>query len=118
MKCTVCGSELQSETQKCPTCIDTEHKVQVLTPEAKQDFGGITIEQEDGKTAEEYSDPYSGYNEKQRIYIKHVNFGTGQTGLFTKIILGIIFLGLLIVALPIALFCITLVGFFLYFVRK
>jgi hypothetical protein len=117
VKCIVCGAEIQSDEQLCPVCIELEHKVQVLTPEEKQDFSGITIEQDQGKQTSDYDD-YHGNNEKQRIYVKHVNFSMGQTGILTKIILGIIFTGLIVVALPIALLVISIIVFFLYLMRK
>jgi len=117
VKCIVCGAEIQSDEQLCPVCIEVEHKVQVLTPEEKQDFTGITIEQDQGKQTREYDDSHDN-NEKQRIYVKHVKFSMGQTGILTKIILGIIFTGLIVLALPIALFIISIGVFFLYFMRK
>jgi hypothetical protein len=116
LNCTVCGAEIQSDTGQCPKCKEIENNVQVLTPEEKQDFDGITIEQDVEKRAEEQY-TYQSYNKNQRIYVKHVNFG-GRMGLFTKLILCIIFIGLIVVALPIALFFISVVGFFLYFMRR
>lgn len=116
LNCTVCGAEIQSDTGQCSKCKKIESNVQVLTPEEKRDFGGITIEQDPEKgTEEQYT--YQGYNANQRIYVKHINVGK-PIGLFTKMILGIIFVGLIIVALPIALFFISVVGFYLYFMRR
>lgn len=117
MKCSVCGVDIQSDEQLCSRCIELEHKVQVLTPEEKQDFAGLTIEQDQEKESAGHDD-YRGHGENQRIYVKHVNLNMGQTGIFTKIILGIIIAGLLIVALPIALFIISIVVFSLYVMRK
>jgi hypothetical protein len=117
VKCITCGAETQSDEQFCSICIKLEHRVQVLTPEEKQDFSGITIEQDQGKQTNAHDD-YLGNNEKQRIYVKHVNLSMGQTGILTKIILGIIFAGLLFVVLPIALLAISIVVFFLYVMRK
>lgn len=117
MKCIVCGAQTQSDEQLCPLCIESEHKVQVLTPEAKQDFTGITIEQDQGKQTNEYNE-YHGTNKKQRLYVKYVNFSMGQTSILTRIILGIILAGLILVVLPIALLVISIVVFFLYIMRK
>lgn len=117
MKCKVCGVEIRSDEELCPLCRELENKVQVLTPKEKQDFSGITIEQDQEKQAPYYDD-YHGTNEKQRIYVKQMHFSTGQTGVLTKIILGIIFTGLLIVALPIAFLIISIIVVFLYIMRK
>ncbi len=114
MKCSVCGDEIQPDEQLCSKCNDLEHKVQILTPEEKQDFAGLTIEQD----PEQQSVGYNDYRENQRIYVKYVNFNMRQTGMLMKIIVGIIIAGLLIVALPIALFIISIVMFILYFMRK
>jgi hypothetical protein len=114
MKCSVCGDEIQPDEQLCSKCSELEHKVQILTPEEKQDFAGLTIEQDPEKQSAGYND----YRENQRIYVKHVNFNMRQTGMLTKIVVGIIIAGLLIVALPIALFIISIVMFTLYFMRK
>lgn len=117
VKCVVCGIEIQSDGQLCPSCTELENKVQVLTPEEKRDFAGITIEQDQEKQTRGHDDKQS-YSENQRIYVKHMNFNMGQTSILTKIILGIVIAGLLIVALPIALFIIGVVMFFLFFMRK
>jgi hypothetical protein len=117
VKCVVCGHEIRSDDQLCPNCIELENKVQVLTPEEKRDFSGITIEQDQEKQSAGHDDN-RGYSENQRIYVKHVNFSMGQTSILTKIILGMIVAGLLIVALPIALLIIGVVMFFLLFMRK
>lgn len=117
MKCIACGAEIQPDEQLCAVCIELEHKVQVLTPEEKQDFSGITIEQDHRGQTNEYDD-YLDNDEKQRIYVRHVNFSMGQTGIVTKIILGIIFAGLLIIALPIALLALSIVVFFFYVMRR
>ncbi|SFL33173.1 hypothetical protein [Pelosinus propionicus] len=114
MKCNVCGVEIQSDEQQCSKCNELKHKVQILSPEEKQDFSGLTIEQDPEKQSAGYND----YRGNQRIYVKHVNFSMGQTGMLTKILFGIIIAGLLIVALPIALFIVSIVMFTLYFMRK
>ena len=116
LNCKVCGAEIQFDTGQCSKCKEVESNVQVLSPEEKKDFGGITIEQDtEKKTEEQYT--YQGYNENQRIYVKHISFGK-HMGLFTKMILGIIFIGLVVVALPITLLFISVIGLFLYFMRR
>lgn len=117
MKCSICGVEIQAGEQLCSKCMELENKVQVLTPEEKRDFTGLTIEQEQREQAAGPQNDRS-YGGNQRIYVKHVNFNMGRTGIITKIIFGMILAGLLIVALPIALFVVSIVIFFLYFMRR
>lgn len=116
LNCTICGAEIQSDTGLCSKCKEIERNIQILSPEEKQEFDGITIEQDPEKSAEEHY-KYQSYNENQHIYVKHINFG-GQMALLTKILLGILFIGLIVIALPVALFFISVVGLFLFFMRR
>ena len=46
MKCSFCGKELERGTQECPYChCSIEAEVQVLRPEERDTFDGVTIEQ-------------------------------------------------------------------------
>lgn len=112
--CKVCGAKVQGDEQECSDCREIENKVQVLSPEERQHFSGITLEQD---VQEQKSDGWhEGSNANQRIYIKQ--FSMGNTNLLTKLVIGIILAGLVVIALPIALFLISIVGLFLYVVRK
>ena len=47
MKCSFCGKELERGTQECPYChCSIEAEVQVLRPEERDTFDGVTIEQD------------------------------------------------------------------------
>lgn len=47
MKCSFCGKELERGTQECPYChCRIEAEVQVLRPEERDTFDGVTIEQD------------------------------------------------------------------------
>lgn len=47
MKCSFCRKELERGTQECPYChCSIEAEVQVLRPEERDTFDGVTIEQE------------------------------------------------------------------------
>ena len=54
MKCSFCGKELERGTQECPYChCSIEAEVQVLRPEERDTFDGVTIEQDgNGRTEE------------------------------------------------------------------
>ena len=50
MKCSFCGKELERGTQECPYChCSIEAEVQVLRPEERDTFDGVTIEQDKRK---------------------------------------------------------------------
>lgn len=101
MKCDFCGREVAPGTEECPYChyrftIDA----QVLTPQERDTFDGVTIE-EDGSTAEqgkmERQEAYDRQQRGQGAYgvrpnvppgIKVHTFGCGSGLLMTLLILG------------------------------
>jgi hypothetical protein len=107
----VCGDEVEDDEQQCPNCMKAENKFQVLTLAEKLQFNGVTLEQGSEQQGEN-----EFYNANQRIYSGQ--FNVINTGFFTKLILGIAFLGLLCVALPVVLLVISIVSFTLFFFRK
>jgi len=113
LKCTICDLPLEKDDQPCPSCQGLEGKVQVLTKAERQEFDGITLEQEEKQeTAEGYHYHASG----QRQYNK--SFSIHPTSLFTKVVVGVIFATLVVVMLPVALFLIGIAIISLYFFRK
>lgn len=115
LRCIVCGAEVQGDEQQCPNCIEGENKVQVLTLEEKQDFSGITLVQGQEQQAQGHYDS-ENYTNNQRIYSKQ--FSIVNTSLLTKIVLAIVILGVVFVALPVAILAISIVSFIMYFFRK
>ena len=114
LNCRVCGAKVEMDEEKCLKCREMESKVQVLTLEEKQDFNGITLEQDTQE--EEGHNEYQANNGKPHIYIKQ--FSISNTSLLTKLLVGIILAGFIFVALPIAIFFISIVGIITYIVRK
>ncbi|WP_378956618.1 hypothetical protein [Pelosinus sp. sgz500959] len=113
MNCSVCGAKVQGDEQICANCNEIESKVQILTLEEQQGFKGVTLEQD------ENGQDYRGYEKShanQQIYIKQFNMG--NINWLTKLVIGIVLAVLVVIALPIALFFISIVGLFLYIVRK
>ncbi|MDO4178611.1 MAG: hypothetical protein Q4D21_05405 [Phascolarctobacterium sp.] len=104
MKCNFCGHEVAPGTTECPYChyqfkIDT----QVLNPDERDDFEGITIEEdgsatgsaserEDGAAREIYEDrsEYESYRAQQRPEVKVRTFGCGSGILMSLLIMAII----------------------------
>lgn len=100
MRCT-CGAEVEPGKEKCAQCQSLEAKVQLLTPEERQHFQGVTIDQE-GESAEEHSGS-SGFHSGSRIYVKQVSFGSG-TSLIVKLLIGAAIASLVVfIAMPLAL---------------
>ncbi|MEN6412662.1 MAG: hypothetical protein ABFC84_07850 [Veillonellales bacterium] len=107
MRCP-CGAEVEPGKEKCAQCQALEAKVQVLTPEEKQQFQGVTIEQEGESIGKNPGS--SGFNSGSRIYVKQVSFGSG-TGLMVKLLVGAVIAALVVfIAMPVALLLLA-VGF-------
>ncbi len=113
LNCINCGFQLENEEQQCPVCKGTESNVQVLTRKERQEFDGITLEQEETQDA---SAGYTYHATGQRQYRK--SFTIAPTSLFTKVVVGIIFAALLVLVLPVALFLIGITIISVYFFRK
>lgn len=113
LNCIICGAKVQGDEEKCSDCKEVENKVQVLSVEERQDFDGITLEQDQKEQG--YYD-YEKSSANQKIYSKQ--FSIGHATLLTKIVIGIILIFMVVVALPVALFLISVVSLFLYLVRK
>ena len=94
MKCSFCGKELERGTQECPYChCSIEAEVQVLRPEERDTFDGVTIEQDgnaEGGTRVEYMRTerraYEQNNGGPQIRVH--SFGCGSGILMTLLILG------------------------------
>lgn len=103
MKCPTCGHEIGPQEAECPYCREDGGEVKVLTPAERESFRGVTV---DSGTAEEGDRRQSGYEEpRQRIYVRHVSFGSG-TSLLTKLIILAVVGVVVFIVLPV---------FFLFF---
>lgn len=114
LNCRVCGAEVEADEQQCLKCGEMESKVQVLTLEERQHFSGITLEQD--QQEEEGHFEHQANNENRQMYTKQ--FSISSASLLTKLLLGIILVGVVFIALPIAIFFISIVGIITYMVRK
>jgi len=113
LNCIVCGAEIEPGQEQCTECKKQEGNVQVLTLKEKQEFHGMTIEQE-----RQGNDDYSYQNQhiNQQIYMKQ--FSLTNIGIFTKIFIGVILLALIFIALPITLFILGIGSLIFYLIRK
>lgn len=103
MRCTICGEETNEENP-CASCRTKLNQIQILSPVERENFNGVTIEE--GTPNKEYSKP-GNYHSHQRVY----TFNSSNGSIMTKLILGAILLILIIVALPIAIFLLVILGF-------
>lgn len=107
MRCTDCGREMEPQEQECAHCGRARGEVQVLSRQDRDSFQGVTLENE---PAEQRSYEYESRGPNHRVYVRQVTFGPGRMGFWTKLLLGAIFLILIFVFLPLALFFITAVS--------
>lgn len=94
MKCTKCGAETGGENEYCQTC---QPSVRVLSPEERENFDGLTIQEES-----EDQDYWEQPEHERNVYVRHINLA--PKGVLGLIIMAIIFLGLMVVALPLTVF--------------
>lgn len=93
MKCSFCGRELNDGIKECPYChCRIEKEVQVLRPEERDTFEGITIEQDadtDGRTrVEDPREERGAYGKNARTQVRVHSFGCSSGILMTLLILG------------------------------
>lgn len=123
MYCHKCQTEIDSESKTCPQCGEIQHRVEVLSPEERENFQGVTIEANSDERQhrdyyeyenEEYSEPRKG------VYVRRFNFGSGKGNLLNRILVGLIVLGVLFLAFPLlfAFLGILIIGSFLSLVLR
>jgi hypothetical protein len=107
MRCPHCGAEPDSLTGKCDCReAEAEAEVKILTPEEREGFHGVTI---DDRPAERNNHEYSN-SSGQRIYVRQVTFGSGGGGLWTKLVMLAVFAAFIFVFLPVLLFFVAAAG--------
>lgn len=93
MNCSFCGRELDRCIQECPYChCRVEHDAQILMPEERDTFAGVTIEEDgtafDGVRVEEAGEERGSYAGSAGPQIRVQTFGCGSGILMTLLILG------------------------------
>jgi hypothetical protein len=110
MSCIYCGASTDPNQTICEKC-RRNPEVIVLPPAERENFNGLTIEQD--LNGNEYHrsqelDPHSDSNSSSssnpnpRVYVRHINLGSSG-GWLTKLIIAGVFLVIILVALPLAL---------------
>ena len=101
---------MNDENSVCNRCSGKAAEVKVLRPDERDDFRGLTIQQDSGSTAEpenregspgnyEYRSEGPGH----RVYVRQVSFGSQPFGFLTKLVIAAMILFFIFVALPVAL---------------
>lgn len=124
MKCLQCGFEMEEGVPVCPNCeAAREVRVEVLPPEEgaralrePENFQGLTLRDQGYKEgAYEYQsecepdsfEPGSRGPGREsgtrRVYVRQFTFGRAPGGILGKLIIAAVLIGLVIVALPLAL---------------
>lgn len=101
MQCNTCGNEFDEQAGTCPGCHTDPGKVQVLSPEERENFNGITIEQNsDNPKNAKTGSPF------QKVFI----FQSSSGGMLAKLIIGALLLIAVVVFLPLAILFIATLG--------
>lgn len=110
MRCPKCNEEMDGDSSVCNRCSCDVSEVKVLRPDERDDFKGLTIQQDSGSTEEpvnqqETSGNYEYRNEGpgHRVYVRQVSLGSQSFGFLTKLVIAAMILFFLFVALPVAL---------------
>ena len=91
MQCPKCKAEQPAQQDRCSQCGYQDVPVQVLTPNERENFQGMTIQDEEPR-------------QNPRIYVRQVHIGSsGLTGLLLKLFLLAAVLIVVFVFLPMAL---------------
>ncbi len=93
MRCPNCNQEVNNGGT-CPYCETPLNQVKVLSPQERENFEGITIEQDDQHEQQEQYRQHGNY----RVYVKHVS--SDSVSILTKVLLAVVVAFFLFVALP------------------
>jgi len=125
MKCPKCNEEMNEDSSSCRRCSVDDAEVKVLCPDERDDFKGLTIQQ-NGDTADEpeYREDAPGNYEYRsegpghRVYVRQVSFGSKPFGFLTKLVIAAMILFFIFVALPVALVLMAVFSIVWWLVRR
>ena len=112
-RCPKCAAEMD-EGKDCPKCGNPCSSVQILSPQEREQFHGVTIQDEEVQNSPRSEHEWAG--ERQRIYVRHVQFdSTGPSGFFVKLIFLALILLFIFIFLPMALLLVAagILGWFI-----
>jgi hypothetical protein len=100
-RCLECGAEYQPGQEICAVCNAVLSQVRVMTEAEREQFGGMTIEQDENFRYHSQNDKFGS---SSRIYVRHAKFNLGGIGLIPRLLFGAGIVALImLVALPVVL---------------
>jgi len=116
---------MDEDSSSCRRCSVDDAEVKVLRPDERDDFKGLTIQQ-NGNTADEpeYREDAPGNYEYHsegsghRVYVRQVSFGSKPLGFLTKLVIAAMILFFIFVALPVALVLMAVFSIVWWLVRR
>jgi RNA polymerase subunit RPABC4/transcription elongation factor Spt4 len=100
MRCERCQTEFDNDSKVCPECGHSVGTVEVLSPEEREDFRGLTIESPGPKEKPSAGYSYEYQDSGKGVYVRRFNFNAGKAELLNRILVGLIVVGLLFLAFP------------------
>ena len=124
MRCPKCGAAMDNDSSICSRCAAETGEVKVLRPDERDDFNGLTIQQDgdaDNTTGVREETPgnyeYRSEGPGHRVYVRQVSFGS-HMGFLTKLLIVAVILFLVFVALPIALIVLAVSSLIWWLVKR
>lgn len=115
MRCPDCGKEIDASSQRCNSCENMQH-VTVLTPGEREQFQGVTINQEE-EPGKDYQ--YTSYGPNHRVHVRqiHVRGSSFWSRLLIALMVMAFLAALVFVALPIVLVVIAVIVLVSFVIR-
>lgn len=125
MLCKYCNKEISPLSKECPHCATPVQEVQVMSPDERDNFRGVTIVQDANGTTfdNDFEEPYTAQQEnyepkaKRKFYYYSTTnaSSSGKMSIISKIMLILILLGVVFFVIP-AILTMVLIGAVLWFI--
>ena len=116
---------MNGESAVCSRCAGDAAEVKVLQPDERDDFKGLTIQQNSESTegfgnreATSGNYEYRSEGPGHRVYVRQVSFGSHSFGFLTKLAIAAMILFFIFVALPVALVLMAVFSILWWLVRR
>jgi len=104
MKCKKCGFEYVDNLKECPNCQTPNEPadVKVLNPDERDNFAGITIDEEQGTEKTEFHDSDEAKKENmfRGTHVYHTSVSVGRFGFIWQLLILILVAGIIFIILP------------------
>lgn len=96
MRCVHCGYQMADDAANCPNCGKETAPVSVLSPQEREAFDGVTIDQDGSEQSK------SSERRQQRVYFRQVRIGDGNglSGFVTLLLVCLLVVAFLFFAMP------------------